>query len=84
MRDFAEDQTLVMAQRLGAEQVSEAADIIAQRVKAILAAKATAKRSWEKKQAIELLGGSGSVVPQSEITRTGVGQAWQGVPLPRP
>lgn len=38
---------MLVLQRLGPDQVSEATDIIAQRVKIILAAKTTAKGSWE-------------------------------------
>lgn len=74
LRDLREVQTLmVVLHRLSADEISGAADVIAQRVKSILAAKTTPKGSWERSQAIELLGGTGAIVPQAEINLTGLG-----------
>jgi len=74
IRDLREVQTLCLAlQRMGAGRMSEAADVLAQRVKAVLSAKA-AKGSWEKGQQIELLPVTGAaVVTASELALTGLG-----------
>ena len=73
VRDLREIQTLMLVmQRLNEDQVPQAMDVLAQRVKAILSAK-HAKGTWEKAQLIELLSAGMGVLPQSEITLTGLG-----------
>jgi len=74
IRDIREIQTLCLAlQRMGAGRLDEAADVLAQRVKAVLTAKAP-KGSWEKGQIIELLPvAGGSVATAAELTLTGLG-----------
>lgn len=67
---------MMVLRRLRADEVSAAADVIAQRVKSILAAKTTSKGSWERSQAVELLGGTGSIVLQAETNLTGLGASW--------
>lgn len=74
MRDIREIQTLAgVLSRLNAGRLPEAADFIAQRIKAVITAKQP-KGSWEKAQTIELLTPTtASVVNQSEIALTGLG-----------
>lgn len=64
---------MMVVHRLSAGEVSRAEDVVAQRVKGVLAAKTTAKGTWGRSQAIELLGGTGAIVPQAEINLTGLG-----------
>lgn len=74
-RDQREIQTLMLIMaKLGEGEYAQAADVIAQRAKSLLQAK-SAKGSWEKSQVIELLASGGGIVPQSEITLTGLGSA---------
>ena len=74
-RDQREIQTLMMIMaKLGEGEYAQVADVVAQRAKSLLQAK-NAKGSWEKSQVIELLASGGGIVPQSEITLTGLGSA---------
>jgi hypothetical protein len=74
-RDQREIQTLMMVMaKVSDGEYAHAVDVIAQRAKSLLQAKST-KGSWEKSQVIELLASGGGIVPQSEITLTGLGNA---------
>ena len=75
MRDLREVQTLLaFVQKLNEDLHEEAIDILAQRAKAILIAK-SAKGSWEKGQVVELVSTGLAIIPQGEITLSGLGAA---------
>jgi len=60
-------------QKLNQYKYAEAADVIAQRIKAVLSAK-SAKGSWEKAQQIEVLATHGGpLATASELSLTGLG-----------
>ena len=72
-RDLREVQTLMaVLHQINSGRLPEAVDIISQRAKGILQAKAP-KGSWEKAQVIELVMTGNGIVPQSEIALTGLG-----------
>ena len=73
VRDLREMQTLMaVLARISDNRLPEAVDILAQRAKSILTAKAP-KGSWEKSQVLELVASASSVVPQTEIALSGLG-----------
>ena len=73
LRDSREVSTLMLIlKNINEDKLPEAVDVIAQRVKAVLTAKAP-KGTWEKAQALELLTSGAAIVPHGEITLTGLG-----------